>query len=179
MDIQGERTEVTVGDEVRIAFSTINSLAQPPMTVSMTLQAPSGWTIVGEGISDACTSQCSAVYQIGSGKQRAVTFTSRANEAGQFIFQGRLEWYFGNDRERIYSENKDIRVMVMEAPTPTPAPTAVVSPPPTPEPSNGCNNPFASAATPGTAAANMLLLMGPLGLIAALKARRRQSPGDD
>ena len=114
MDIQGERTEVVAGDEVRIAFSTINSLAQPPMTVSMTLQAPSGWTIVGEGIADACTSQCSAVYQIGSGRQRAVTFTSRANEAGQFVFQGRLEWYFGNDRERIYSDNKDIRVIVTE-----------------------------------------------------------------
>ena len=56
MDIQGERTEVNVGDEVRIAFSMLNSLAQPPMTVSMTLQAPSGWTIVGEGIADACTS---------------------------------------------------------------------------------------------------------------------------
>ena len=121
VDIQGERTEVVEGDEVRIAFSTINSLAQPPMTVSMTLQAPSGWTIVGEGIADACTSQCSAVYQIGSGKQRAVTFTSRANEAGQFVFQGRLEWYFGSDRERIYSENKDIRVIVTE-PTPTPTP---------------------------------------------------------
>ena len=126
VDIQGERTEVNVGGEVRIAFSTINSLAQPPMTVSMTLQAPSGWTIVGEGIADACTSQCSAVYQIGSGRQRAVTFTSRANEAGQFVFQGRLEWYFGNDVERLYSENKDIRVTVAE-PTPTPVP-----PPPSP-----------------------------------------------
>ena len=169
VDIQGERTEVVVGGEVRIAFSTINSLAQPPMTVSMTLQAPSGWTIVGEGIADACTSQCSAVYQIGSGKQRAVTFTSRANEAGQFIFQGRLEWYFGSDRERIYSENKDIRVTVTE-PTPTPTPT------PTPEggPCGGI-----SAAPPGTAAANMLFLIGPLGLIAALKIRRRQSPEGD
>ena len=171
MDIQGERTEVVAGDEVRIAFSTINSLAQPPMTVSMTLQAPSGWTIVGEGIADACTSQCSAVYQIGSGKQRAVTFTSRANEAGQFIFQGRLEWYFGSDRERIYSENKDIRVTVMEpTPTPTPTPTA------TPESGGiGCGLP-ASDVAPGTAAANMLFLIGPLGLIAALKIRRRRLP---
>ena len=161
------------GGEVRIAFSTINSLAQPPMTVSMTLQAPSGWTIVGEGIADACTSQCSAVYQIGSGKQRAVTFTSRANEAGQFIFQGRLEWYFGSDRERIYSENKDIRVTVTEpTPTPTPTPTA------TPESGGiGCGLP-ASGVAPGTAAANMLFLIGPLGLIAALKMRRRQPPQD-
>ena len=151
------------GGEVRIAFSTINSLAQPPMTVSMTLQAPSGWTIVGEGIADACTSQCSAVYQIGSGKQRAVTFTSRANEDGQFVFQGRVEWYFGSDRERIYSENKDIRVTVT-APTPTPTPT--------PESSGPCSLPAAGVA-PGTAAANMLFLLGPLGLTAALKTRRR------
>ena len=174
MDIQGERTEVVAGGEVRIAFSTINSLAQPPMTVSMTLQAPSGWTIVGEGIADACTSQCSAVYQIGSGRQRAVTFTSRANEAGSFVFQGRLEWYFGNDVERLYSENRDIRVTVTE-PTPTPTLT------PTPTPDNGggiCGLPAADVSA-GAAVANILFLIGPLGLIAALKIRRRQSPEDD
>ena len=174
MDIQGERTEVNVGDEVRIAFSMLNSLAQPPMTVSMTLQTPSGWTIVGEGIADACTSQCSAVYQIGSGKQRAVTFTSRANEAGQFVFQGRLEWYFGSDVERLYSENKDIRVTVTEDAEPPP-------PPPPPEEETGgnglCSLP-ANDVAPGTAAANMLFLIGPLGLIAALKIRRRQPPQD-
>ena len=166
---------MNVGDEVRIAFSMLNSLAQPPMTVSMTLQTPSGWTIVGEGIADACTSQCSAVYQIGSGKQRAVTFTSRANEAGQFVFQGRLEWYFGSDVERLYSENKDIRVTVTDEAEPPPPP------PPTPESGGGggigCGLP-ASGVAPGTAAANMLFLIGPLGLIAALKIRRRQPPED-
>ena len=169
------------GDEVRIAFSMLNSLAQPPMTVSMTLQAPSGWTIVGEGIADACTSQCSAVYQIGSGKQRAVTFTSRANEAGQFVFQGRLEWYFGNDVERLYSENKDIRVTVTET---EPAPPTVTSPPPpvsTPGGGGGgglCGLPSDDVSA-GAAAANMLFLIGPLGLIAALKIRRRQPPKDN
>ena len=176
MDIQGERTEVGVGDEVRIAFSMLNSLAQPPMTVSMTLQTPSGWTIVGEGIADACTSQCSAVYQIGSGKQRAVTFTSRANESGQFVFQGRLEWYFGSDVERLYSENKDIRVTVRED---------EAEPPPPPGPTSesgggggiGCGLP-ASDVSAGAAAANMLFLLGPLGLTAALKIRRRQPPQD-
>ena len=151
----------------------LNSLAQPPMTVSMTLQTPSGWTIVGEGIADACTSQCSAVYQIGSGKQRAVTFTSRANEAGQFVFQGRLEWYFGSDVERLYSENKDIRVTVREDEAEPPEPPST----PTTESSGPCGLP-ASGVAPGTAAANMLFLIGPLGLIAALKIRRRQPEQD-
>ena len=175
MDIQGDRTEVKEGDEVRIAFSMQNSLAQPPMTVSMTLQAPSGWTIVGEGIADACTSQCSAVYQIGSGKQRAITFTSRANEAGQFVFQGRLEWYFGNDVERLYSENKDIRVTVTEE-EPTSPPTTT---PPPPSVSSGLCGLPASDVSAGAAAANMLFLLGPIGLTAALKIRRRQSPKDN
>ena len=178
VDIQGDRTEVKEGDEVRIAFSMLNSLAQPPMTVSMTLQAPSGWTIVGEGIADACTSQCSAVYQIGSGKQRAVTFTSRANVAGQFVFQGRLEWYFGNDVERLYSENKDIRVTVTET-EPAP-PTAAPPPPPTPTSvSSGLCGLPASDVSAGAAAANMLFLLGPIGLTAALKIRRRQPPKDN
>ena len=68
--------------------------------------------------------------------------------------------------------------------TPTPAntPTPVNTPePPTPagasipQPtpgSGGCGSPLAAAA-PGTAAANMLFLLAPLGLAAALKTRRR------
>ena len=187
MDIQAERTEVNVGDEVKLSLSMHNSLAQPRMTVSMSMRVPSGWNVVlsGEGVADVCTSQCSAVYQIEPARQKEITFSSVANQAGQFYFRGRLEWFFGDDRSQIHGEDINILVTVSEPPTPmptisaTPTNTLVSPPPPTRTPDNGdCNNPSASGVAPGTAAANMLFLLGPLGLTAALKIRRRQPPQD-
>ena len=185
MDIQAERTEVNVGDDVKLSLSMQNSLAQPRMTVSMSLSVPSGWNIIlsGEGIADACASLCSAVYQIAPGRQKEITFSGVANQAGKFYFRGRLEWFFGDDRSRIHGEDINILVTVSDEPPPTitpvpPTNTPVPSTAAPPPDNGGCNNPSASDVAPGTAAANMLFLLGPLGLTAALKIRRRQPPQD-
>ena len=186
---------MNVGDDVKLSLSMQNSLAQPRMTVSMSMRVPSGWNVVlsGEGVADVCTSQCSAVYQIEPARQKEITFSSEANQAGQFYFRGRLEWFFGDDRSRIHGEDINILVTVSDEPPPTitftptitptitPTPTATAVPAP-PEEENGGNGPScslpASDVAPGTAAANMLFLLGPLGLTAALKIRRRQPPQD-
>ena len=199
MDIQAERTEVNVGDDVKLSLSMHNSLAQPRMTVSMSMRVPSGWNVVlsGEGVADVCTSQCSAVYQIEPARQKEITFSSVANQAGQFYFRGRLEWFFGDDRSQIHGEDINILVTVSEPPTPTPTPTITSTPTTTSTPTNtpvppavapppitretedsggiGCGLP-ASDVSAGAAAANMLFLLGPLGLTAALKMRRRRRP---
>ena len=188
---------MNVGDDVKLTLAMHNSLAQPRMTVSMSLKVPSGWNVVlsGEGVADVCTSLCNATYQIESGRQREITFRSVANQAGQFYFRGRLEWFFGDDRSQIHGEAMNVMVTVSDPPPPTPTatppptstptatppptstppPTATAPPPPSPTPESGggpCSLP-AGGVAPGTAAANMLFLLGPLGLTAALKIRRK------
>ena len=156
VDIHAERTDVNVGEDVKLTLSMLNSLALPRMTVSMSLQVPAGWNVAvsGEGIADSCTSQCNGLYQIETGRQEAITFASTANQAGQFHFRGRLEWFFGDDRSQLHGEDVNILVQVTEC-------------------GGVCNSDCPPGASPGTAAANMLLLVGPLGLIAMLKMRRR------
>ena len=160
VDIHADRTELTLGDaDVRLTLSMLNSLAQSPMTVNMVLRVPSGWAVVGEGLADTCTSQCGATYRIEPAAQRDVIFTARPNQSGSFSFIGNLEWYFGDDKSRLQGDSKNIQVTVSAA-------------------NGGCNPLAAGAASPGTAAANMLFLLGPLGLTAALKIRRRRQPGE-
>ena len=185
--LHGERTEVVLGDEgglVTFSLSIRNSLARPDMTVSLTLQAPSGWSLYGEGLADECSSQCSATYKVGSGEQKFVEFTSRPNQVGQFRFQGHLEWLFEGEPEP-HGDTKTISVTVKPPPTPTPVPTNTPTPPsPTPEPPQpsptptgpGCN-PLQSggeSASVGTASGSMLLLLGPLAVVGAIKYRRRE-----
>ena len=162
VDIHADRTELTLGDaDVRLTLSMLNSLAQSPMTVNMVLRVPSGWAVVGEGLAETCTSQCGATYRIEPAAQRDVIFTARPNQSGSFSFVGNLEWYFGDDKNRLQGDSKNIQVVVSAA-------------------NGGCNPLAAGAASPGTAAANMLFLLGPLGLTAALKVRRRrESPEDE
>ena len=192
IDIHGERTEVVLGDEgglVTFSLSIRNSLVRPDMTVALTLQAPSGWSLSGEGLADECSSQCSATYKVGRGEQKFVEFTSRPNQVGQFRFQGHLEWFFEGGTEA-YGHSKTIPVTVKEPPhTPTPVPTNTPMPPPTPEPpppvptqesggggGGGCN-PLQSgeeSASVGTASGSVLLLLGPLAVVGAIKYRRRE-----
>ena len=172
------------------SLSIRNSLVLPEMTVVLTLQAPSGWSLAGEGLADECSSQCSARYRVGSGEQKFVEFTSRPNQVGEFRFVGHLEWFFEGGTEP-HGETKTISVTVKPPPTPTPLPTNTPVPPsPTPEPppvptptpcvsgSGGCNSnsndcPQESASV-GTVSGNMLLLLGPLAVVGAIKYRRRE-----
>ena len=168
------------------SLSIRNSLVKPDMTVALTLQAPSGWSLSGEGLADECSSQCSAIYKVGRGEQKFVEFTSRPNQVGQFRFQGHLEWFFEGGTEA-YGHSKTIPVTVIEPPaTPTPVPTNIPVPPftptppvPTPTPcvSGGCNSndcPPEGGASVGTASGSMLLLLGPLAVVGAIKYRRRE-----
>ena len=114
IDLHGERTEVVLGDGgdlIAFNLSIRNSLVQPEMTVALTLQAPSGWSLSGEGLADECSAQCSAVYKVGSGEQKFVEFTSRPNQVGQFRFQGHLEWFFDGGTE-VYGHTETISVSV-------------------------------------------------------------------
>ena len=133
IDLHGERTEVVLGDAedlVAFSLSILNSLVQPEMTVSLRLQAPSGWSLSGEGFANECSSQCSATYRVSGGEQKFVEFTGRPNQVGQFRFQGNLEWFFEGGTE-VYGHTETISVTVYPGEVPQPPPT------PTPEPPNG------------------------------------------
>ena len=114
LDIHAERSDVNVGEDVRLTLSMVNSF-RPPMTVRMILQAPPGWSIVGTGLAESCSSLCSATYIIDTADQNSIVFTSRANEVGQHIFTGNLLWYFGEDADNVGSVDKEIKVMVNRA----------------------------------------------------------------
>ena len=115
VDIHADRTEISEGEEVRFTLSMLNTITLPPMTVGMNMQMPSGWSLVGEGLADNCSSQCSGTYLIDPGQQRSVIFTGRANQPGQYTLQGHLTWYFGNDASQPRGAPKAIQITVRES----------------------------------------------------------------
>ena len=180
---------------VQFTLSIVNRISQADMTVLLTLQVPSGWSIVGEGFADNCSSQCTARYPVQAGKQRHIEFTGRPNQAGHFRFVGYLDWFFAGAESQVYEDTKTIPVTVKGSsatstpvppststltsenqPTPTPSlPTAMPSRVPDGDCEPGsCNNCPQESASVGTASGSMLLLLGPLAIVGAIKYRRRE-----
>ena len=195
IDIHADRTETDVDQPVQFTLSIVNRISQADMTVLLTMQVPSGWSIVGEGFADNCSSQCTARYPVQAGKQRHIEFTGRPNQAGQFRFVGYLDWFFEGAESQVYEDTKTIPVTVKGSsatstpvppststltsenqPTPTPSlPTAMPSRVPDDDCEPGsCNNCPQESASVGTASGSMLLLLGPLAIVGAIKYRRRE-----
>ena len=58
--LHATQTEIQVGEPVRLNLSAINSIVKPPMTLTLMIKAPSGWSLKGAGFASACGPQCIA-----------------------------------------------------------------------------------------------------------------------
>ena len=113
IDIHADRTETAVGQPVQFTLSILNRILQADMSVLLTLQVPSGWSIVGEGFADNCSSQCTAPYRVLAGKQRHIEFTGRPNQVGNFTLVGNIEWYYEGAESQVYEDTKTIPITVI------------------------------------------------------------------
>ena len=129
IDIHADRTETDVGQPVQFTLSIINRILQADMSVLLTLQVPSGWSIVGEGFADNCSSQCTASYRVLAGKQRHIEFTGRPNQVGNFTLMGNIEWFYEGEESQVYEDTKTIPITVIRGGEGTQPP---LTPPPEP-----------------------------------------------
>ena len=129
VNFHASQTEVATGEPVVLTLSVTNSIANPEMTLQLILQLPSGLSITGEGLSESCTVQCSAIYTVPTGMNRDFLLAAVPNQAGTFDVAGRMEWYFGDNRESYSGQLTSLTLDVMQPePTPTPAPAVVGEP---------------------------------------------------
>ena len=132
VNFHASQTEVMTGEPVQLTLSVANSIVRPEMTLQLVLQLPSGLLLSGEGISESCSVQCSATYQVPSGENRDFLLTAVANQQGAFDIESRMEWYFGNEAETTHDGDVETLRIVASAPVATPTPTPTPSPTPKP-----------------------------------------------
>jgi len=88
------QTQVPLIQPVLLDLSIVNSIAKPRMSAQLIIQVPSGWTLSGSGFNEACTGQCSAVYEVPPGGNRSIGITLQPNQSGEFEVTARLDWFF-------------------------------------------------------------------------------------
>lgn len=168
--LYGTRTTVKLNEPVLLDLSIVNSIVKPAMTVQLLLRVPSGWTLSGAGSAEACTGQCTAKYEVRAGGNRSTQITVQPNQPGSFVIQGRLEWFFGEDKSTVAGGNLSLPVTVEPPATPTPTgpPVSTATPTVTPRSGGGC-----TAGAQGTLDVGLVLL-GLLWPGLALAQRRRR-----
>ena len=107
-----ERTRVLVGEQITATLSIANSIAKPPMTVRLILKAPPGMSVSSTEHLEAGAGQYIGNYEVDAGSLRHIGLTLHANEHGEFLVQGHLEWFFGEDPTTLESRTQNFTVTV-------------------------------------------------------------------
>ncbi len=119
VNLHATKTQVMVGEPVRVNLAVTNSIAQPPMTLTLRLTPPAGWSVSSTGSAEACGVPCNARYTVNSGDTRNITVDMVPNQPGSFLVEAKLEWWYGDDKSTLVSlEPQKLAITVIAPATP-------------------------------------------------------------
>ncbi|MCX9025091.1 MAG: hypothetical protein OIN85_03225, partial [Candidatus Methanoperedens sp.] len=94
-----EKTSVDVGEEVLLKLSIVNYISnREPMEVQLILAPPSGMSITSTEFTQSTTGQSTSNYTLNPGQNRDIEIRLKANEIGNFNVEGRVVYYFGDNK---------------------------------------------------------------------------------
>ena len=122
--VHASKTSATMGEQIDVNLSIVNSMTKPRMTAQLLLRVPSGMRLSGHSFAEGCTGQCNANYTIDSGENKHINMQLRPNQPGTFRVTGKVEWRFeGDDELVVEGKNLDITITVDPLVTETPVPS--------------------------------------------------------
>lgn len=131
VSLHGEKTDVVMGEDILLRLSAVNLITKPKMHVQVIIIPPSGMSVTSSEFSKSAAGQFTANYQLEPGDGKDIEVRIRSNQVGDFNVNGRIIYYFGDDKEKAEDQtlNLPIKVRKEAAPqqgqiqAPTPAPT--------------------------------------------------------
>lgn len=120
--LYGEKTDVVLGEDILLRLSAVNLIIKPPMSVQVIIIPPSGMSVTSAEFAETIAGQYSATYKLEPGKGRDVEVRIKSNQIGDFVVEGRIVYYFGDDvtTGEDHTLTLPIKVSALE-PTPTTA----------------------------------------------------------
>lgn len=117
VNLYGQKTDVSIGDEVILILSVVNPITSPgDLVVQLTLGIPSGWSVTSTEFSTATTGLATAVYRVEKGAQRHISVNLRANEPYQGQITGNIDYYVEDDGTKHHTESSLPVIAQKEAP---------------------------------------------------------------
>jgi len=128
--LHGEKTDVVIGDDILLKLSAVNLITKPVMHVQVIIIPPSGMSVTSSGFAMSGAGQFTSDYEIKPGVGRDIEVRIVANQVGDFVVEGRVIYYFGDDMAGAedYTLELPIRVRSADAHPPPATPITTSTP---------------------------------------------------
>jgi len=136
--LHGEKTNVVMGEDILLKLSAVNKITKPTITLQVILIPPSGMSVTSADFVESGAGLYTSTYVIEPGVGRDIEVGIRSNQVGDFVVNGEVIYYFGDDKENAEEHILSLPITVRANPMHTPTST------PTPEPSHGFGSAFAA-----------------------------------
>ncbi len=123
VQLHGEKTDVSLGEDIQLRLSAVNLINKPRMHVQVIILPPSGMSVTSSDFSKSGAGQFTADYQLEPGDLRDIEVKIKSNQVGEFEVQGRIIYYFDEDSAHAEDHTLRLPIRVRESQQPTPAQT--------------------------------------------------------
>ncbi len=114
VSLHREKINVVVGEDVLLKLSVVNLITKPVMNVQVIIKPPSGMSVTSTEFSQGAAGQYTSTYKLEPGASRDIEVRLKPNEKGNFIVEGWVVYYFGDDitskKEEILKEPITVRL---------------------------------------------------------------------
>jgi PGF-CTERM protein len=95
--LHGEKTDVIKGEDILLKLAAVNLITKPVMHVQVIITPPSGMSVTSSEFVTSGAGLFTASYEIEPGVGRDIEVKLRSNQVGDFVVNGRIVYYFGDD----------------------------------------------------------------------------------
>lgn len=97
VNLYGVKTDVELGENIVLKLSAVNLITKPVMTAQIILIPPSGMSVTSSDFVVSGAGQYSTTYKLEPGSAKDIEIMIQTVQTGDFVVEGRVIYYFGND----------------------------------------------------------------------------------
>lgn len=95
--LYGVKTDVELGENIILKLSAVNLITKPVMKAQIILIPPSGTSVSSSENAFSGAGQYTATFDLQPGLSKDIEITIQTVQTGNFIVEGRVNYYFGTD----------------------------------------------------------------------------------
>ena len=117
--LHGEKTDVVMGEDILLKLAAVNLITKPTMHVQVIITPPSGMSVTSSEFVQSGAGLFTASYEIEPGVGRDIEVRMRSNQVGDFVVNGRIVYYFGDDMDNAEDHTLTLPITVRAGAEPT------------------------------------------------------------
>ena len=119
VQLHGEKTSVVLGEDILLKLSAVNLITKPAMHVQVIIIPPSGMSVTSSAFAKSGAGQYTTTYELEPGSGKDIEVAIRSNQVGDFDVNGRIIYYFGDDRDAAEDHTLTLPITVRAEPEQT------------------------------------------------------------